>query len=546
MMDKDQREGDLEDTGSDKTVKPQGREGKKSILRQGTMLGLFTLGSRILGLAREMVKAAYLGTTPVSDAFSVAFLIPNLFRRLFAENSMSVAFIPTFRDYYESENGREVREFLSSIFTLLTFILSMTLVLGILLAPLIVPIFGTLTDETVILTRIMFPYLALISIAAFFQGILNGVKVFNPSGFTPILFNVIVILSTVLLAPIMPNPGRAMALGVLLGGLAQTLFQLPFVLKRGFRFGLTRIPAAFRNPGTRTVLRLIGPTIIGMAAYQINDIVSTALAGAAGTGVVSSLGYSLRLQELILGIFAVTIGTIILPGLSSFASREAWDDFYGHLSKALKAIALITIPISVFAWICGEQIIRLLFMGAAFDEISVSLTLEAFRWHIVGLFFIALNRVLAPAFYAQKDSKSPTWAGLINFGVNISLAALLVGPMAGGGIAMALSIASVVNSAALFFYLARKEAAPWKTLLGQILAYCLKVLLLSAGLGFAAYYGMPFVFGTFAEIFAGSGRLLVYGLPLLIGAIVYAGLGLLLLGILRDPLLLSVLRRIRP
>ena len=521
------------------------RKGGASLLRQGSSLGIFTLGSRVLGLVREMVKAAYLGTSPVSDAFSVAFLIPNLFRRLFAENSMSVAFIPTFRDYYESADGKKMREFLSAIFTFLSLILTLTVVAGVILTPLIVPLFGTMTDETVLLTRIMFPYLAVISVAAFFQGILNGVKIFNPSGFTPILFNIAVIGTTVLFSRFMENPGRAMALGVLIGGIIQAAFQLPFVLKQGFRFGFAPLPAAFRNPGTRQVLRLIGPTIIGMAAYQINDVVSTALAGGAGVGVVSSLSYSLRLQELILGIFAVTIGTIILPGLSSFASRGEWDKFYGHLGKALQTIALITIPIAVFAAVSAKPIIRLLFQSQAFDETSVQLTFEAFRWHILGLFFIALNRVLAPAFYAQKDSKSPTWAGLLNFAVNISLAAALVGPLAGGGIAMALSIASVVNSAALFVLLARKKGAPWKKLLGGLAVYCGKIGVVAGALGAAAYWGMPLFYSLAGRLFAGAGRILEIGLPLFLGAGVYGGLGVLCLVILRDPLVGSLIRRRR-
>lgn len=521
-----------------------------SLLRQGSGLGLLTLGSRILGLVREMVKAAFLGTSAVSDAFTVAFLIPNLFRRLFAENSMSVAFIPTFREYFDKHgNGPELREFLSSIITVLSFLLTIVTLLGVACAPLIVPLFGTATDETVILTRIMFPYLAIISVAAFFQGILNGLRIFNPSGFTPILFNLIVIGTTFLLAPHMENPGRAMAVGVLGGGFVQALFQLPFVLRTNLRFGFRTLRTAFRHPGTKAVGRLIAPTLIGMAAYQINDVVSTALAGQAGTGVVSSLGYSLRLQELLLGIFAVTIGTIMLPKLSSLAVKEEWRDFWDQLVKSLNAILVITVPLSVFAFFYAEEIVTLLFRDNAFDAESVALTVEAFKFHLLGLAFIALNRVLAPAFYAQKDSKSPTWAGLLNFAVNIVLAAVLVGPMRGGGIALALSVASLVNAALLFVLLRGKpQVRAGAIAAGSFLA------ILRAGLA-SALAILPFVWlrDPLAGLFAAGTdaewtffrRLAEFGIPLALSALGFLVLLVGFLALLRDPTVLSIIRRFR-
>ena len=166
-----------------------------------------------------------------------------------------------------------------------------------------------------------------------------------------------------------------------------------------------------------------------MAAYQINDLVSTALAGNAGEGIVSSLQYSLRLQELILGVFAVSIGTVLLPDLAEYAKSHEWGLFNQRLTAAMNIIAFITIPITFFSLAQGELLIRLLFRARTFDEESVKLTLAAFTFHMPGLYFIAVNRVLAPAFYAQSNSKSPTLAGIISFGVNMALAALLVFPL---------------------------------------------------------------------------------------------------------------------
>jgi putative peptidoglycan lipid II flippase len=513
----------------------------QSLLRSGTRLSALTLVSRVLGLVREMTKAAFLGTSALSDAFSIAFMIPNLLRRLFAENSVSVAFIPTFRRYLERADARETREFLSATFTVLSFATTATVVLGIAATPLIVPLFGTATGETVLLTRIMFPYLAIISIAAFLQGILNGMKVFSPSGFTPILFNCLVIGLTYILAPITGNPARAMAIGVLAGGVAQALFQLPFVLRLGFRFSLAPIARAFRDPGTRAVLRLIGPTIIGMAAYQINDLVSSALAGNAGEGIVSSLQYSLRLQELILGIFAVTIGTVILPDLSGHAAREDWGSFNGLLSRAMNSIALITIPVTFFSLACGEGIITLLFKGRNFSDESVRLTLDAFVWHAAGLFFIALNRVVAPSFYAQGDSKSPTLAGILSFAVNVSLAVALVTPMRGGGIALALSLASAANTVILFILLARKDTVDVARVLRSGALYALKILAISA----VAVLPVLALRAPLAARFTGHGRLVSQGIPLAASLAVFAAAGISLLALTRDELAMGFAQAIR-
>lgn len=509
----------------------------QSLLKSGSKLSLLTLGSRILGLLREMTKAAFLGTTPLSDAFTVAFFIPNLLRRLFAENSISVAFIPTFRRYLDTETRQKTTEFLSATFTVLTLSVSLTVMAGIVAAPLLVPLFGTETPETLFLTRIMFPYLALISIAALFQGILNGVRVFSPSGFTPILFNLTIIGCTWLFADRAGNPARAMAIGVLAGGTIQMVFQIPFVLKQGFRFSCTAPLRALRNPGTRKVLRLIGPTILGMAAYQINDLISSILASNAGRGVVSSLQYSLRLQELILGIFAVSIGTVILPDLSAHASRNEWKPFNALLSRAMNTIALITIPVTFFFLVSGESLIILLFKTRSFSDESVALTLRAFTWHIPGLYFIAANRILAPAFYARSDTRSPTMAGLFSFVVNITLALILVGPMRGGGIALALSIASAINTVFLVVFLGRNRALEIGTLVTVTVRYAVKMTVFSLMAALPVYL----VRTPLQSFFSGGNRLYSYGIPLLVSLSLFCAIGLGLLVLSRDQLLGQVI-----
>lgn len=516
---------------------------KSNLLRSGVSLSFLTLLSRIMGLVREMTKAAFLGTTVLGDVFTTAFKLPNLFRRLFAENCVSVAFIPTFKQYLENEQNdsikkEETRAFVNATLTLVTFLTTVLTLICILAAPLYAPLMTRSTDasavsELTILTRIMFPYLIVISVAALFQGILNGLKIFAPSGFTPILFNLIVIVTTYALAPHMANPARAMAAGTILGGTVQALFQLPFVLKTGWKVGFTSIKKAFTNPGTLKVIKLIGPTIIGMAAYQLNDLVSTTLAGNAGVGVQSSLSYSLRLQELILGIFAVSVSTVILPDLTGYAQQENFEKFNSLLTTAIRIMVFISIPVTAFSLVTGENIIRLIYQSRTFTDESVALTFAAFKWHITGLVFIALNRILAPAFYARNDTKSPTAAGLFNVFTNLVLAICLAGPLKGAGIALALSVASAVNTIFLFIFMKKKNFTGVGGMVKTTILYSLRMTVLSViAAGLTLFVKKPLL-----NAFAGYNRFVSQGIPLLIMGIVFAATGVILMVITRDPLI---------
>ena len=526
-------------------MKKIGAQKEHSIVSKGISLSILTLFSRILGLVREMTKATFLGTSALADAFGLAFQVPNFCRRLFAENSISVAFIPTFKGYLENsdtpEGKKATQDFISATFTLVTFLTVVFVGVGMIFTPQILRIFYSkekieAMDECVILTRIMFPYLVIISISAFLQGILNGLKIFSPSGFTPILFNGIVILFTYLFAPHMANPARSMAIGVIAGGIVQALFQLPFVIKNNWHVTFTSLKKAFTNPGTITVLKLIGPTIIGMACYQLNDLVSSALANRAGVGVYSSISYSLRLQELILGIFAVSIGTVILPDLTGFAKESKWESFNNMLTQSIKIMALISIPITFYALIMSRNLITLVFSSGKFNEDSVQMTMNVFRFHIIGLFFIAVNRIISPAFYAQGNTTMPTIAGIINFVVNIILAAALVTPMSGPGIALALSVASAVNTVVLFLFLLRTPNVNVGTVVKSTLLYTLRMCLFSIIASVPVYL----LKDTINTIFAGHNRLISQGMPILVTAILFAFVGIALLFITKDPLIKTI------
>ena len=540
------------------------KQSKKSLVKSGLLLSLMTFASRIMGLIREMTKASFLGTSMHAAAFTTAFMIPNLLRRLFAENAVSVAFIPTFKKYLakgdDEENRSETQEFLKATFTLVSFLTACVVVVGIIITPLIVPLFCKKPadpnaadyamqlkawllkkDEISILTRIMFPYLFVISIAAFFQGILNGCKIFAPSGFTPVLFNGIVILATYLLSPFTSNPARAMSIGVIAGGCIQALFQWPFVHQTGWKICFTSLKKTFSNPGTKQVIALILPTIVGMAAYQLNDVVSTALANRTGEGIASSLQYSIRLQELILGIFAVSIGTVILPDLSGLANSKKWDDFNKMLLQAIKIMTLISIPVTAYSLISGKEIISLLYKSKSFDDESVRLTLGAFRFHIAGLLFIALNRIISPAFYAQGNTKLPTLAGIISFGANIILALILSIFMKGNGIALALSLASLLNTVFLFIFMKKMNSIEVGKVLKGTLLYTLRIIILSVIAAIPTY----FIHNLLVKMFSDGGRLLGFGMPVVLSAIVFAIIGVLELIITRDELVKVILKKVK-
>ncbi|MDD7268595.1 MAG: murein biosynthesis integral membrane protein MurJ [Treponema sp.] len=541
-----------------------GTKKKSSLLRSGLILSIMTFASRIMGLIREMTKAAFLGTGLYADAFSVAFMIPNLLRRLFAENAISVAFIPTFKGYLEKgdddETKKETQQFINSTFTLVTFLTSCIVVIGIIITPLLVPLFCKKPidvqaldyleqvkywmlqkDEITILTRIMFPYLFVISVAAFFQGILNGCKIFAPSGFTPVLFNGIVILSTYILAPYTPDPAIAMSIGVILGGCVQALFQWPFLHNTGWKVCFTSLKKTFLNPGTRKVIALVAPTIVGMAAYQLNDLVSTFMATRTGEGIASGLQYSLRLQELILGIFAVSIGTVILPDLTGLANNKKWEEFNDMLIQSLKIMTLISIPVTAYSLVTGRELISLLYRGKAFDDTSVALTLGVFNFHICGLEFIALNRIISPAFYAQKNTKPPALAGIISFISNILLVLIFVHPMGGNGIALALSIASFINTVFLFIFMRKMEAMNVKKVVISTILYALKMIVYSVIAALPCYFLRPILLNTFA----GHGKLIGYGLPVAILAVVFAVVGILELIITRDDMVKAIIGKFR-
>ncbi len=501
---------------------------RKNILRSSSTLVFFTFTSRILGLFREIVKAAFLGTTALSDAFTIAFLIPNLLRRLFAEGTISAAFIPTFKGYLNKGSKEETAQFLSAIFTFGVTVFFGTVLTGMIFSGVLVDIFGPdlggdISKEAVFLTRIMFPYLAFISIAALIQGILNSFGVFGPSGFTPVLFNLSFITFAFVLSPYTANPARAIAIGVVTGGMIQALFQVPFMIKKGVKFSFSGFKTAFTHPGVRKVLRLVAPTMLGMGAYQINIIVTTRIANMAGTGIVSSLQFSNRLEELILGVFIISLSTVILPELSADAKKENWESFNKNLIFGIKLTAMVSIPATIFTLIMRYEIVTLLFKFGKFDDESVRLAAYALLFHICGLFFIAISRILFPAFFAQEDTVTPTVAGVISVIVNIVVAILLVESMKGGGVALASTISAAVSAFVLIAMLT-KSGKVKKEGIKDSAVYSLKLLLIAFLSILPLYFLKDTIYDVFKEIMIFPGhfnRIVTELIPFIVSTFIF-------------------------
>lgn len=491
----------MSETGPDKTQDPPSPatgskvagKGQRSLLGSALGMGAVTLLSRFLGLAREMVTSFYLGTGHSADAFRLAFMIPNLFRRLVGEGAMTAAFVPTFTDQLETKRRDEAWAFAASFFWLLLLVLAGLTALGIVAAPWLVRwIFASgfasvpgKVELTSYLLRLLFAYVLFISLAALAQAMLNSLGRFAIPAFTPVLLNLAIILSAFFFARRFVDPSIAFALGVLAGGFLQFAFQYPFLLKAGFRLG-GRVN--LRSPAVRQVARLMAPAIFGAGIYQINVAVSQHIATYQTAGAVASLGYSARLMEVVLGIFVVSLSTVILPDLSRKALAKDHFGMAATLSFALRAAALVTIPATVGIILLRVPFVNLLFRfkGGSFDATSTKLTAYALLFHILGLTFVSGTRILVPLFYAFKDIRTPVKVASLSMVLNILLCLLLTGPLGHGGIALATSLSAVVQLL-LLGWLARSRLDDFD---GMGFARGLGRILLAAGIMGLACWGL--------------------------------------------------------
>ena len=431
-----------------------GDSGKKQVSRAAGVVGLFTLLSRFAGLVRDIVVAVMFGSSSAADAFFVAFRIPNLLRSLFAEGALTVAFIPLFTEYLTIKGKDQALELARVVLTILSLILAVITVAGILFAPWIVSIQafgfgleGHRHDLTVLLTKITFPYIFLISIVAFFMGILNSLKHFAAPAASPILLNIGIILSAWLLAPVLEEPVVSLAIGVLIGGVLQVLLQVPWVLRSGLKLIPLWQP---RHPALKRMGILVLPAIFGAAVYQFNQFVGTLLASFLEEGSVSWLYYADRLVQFPLGVFAIALSTASLPSLAACAANKDMARFDEIISSALRLVFFISIPSLIGLIVMGELLIAVIFEHGAFDAKSSLMTYWALIFYSIGLWAFSGIKILISGFYAAQDTKTPLKGAGLAFIINAVLGIFFMEKIGHMGLALALSSAATVQ----FFFLA--------------------------------------------------------------------------------------------
>ncbi len=451
----------------------------------GTVSGL-TLLSRVAGLVRDMVFAFLFGAGMAADAFNIAFTIPNVFRRLLAEGALSIAFVPTFIAYKSTRSEKENRHLYNVTFTLFTIVLFVVTVVGVLASPLLVKLFAPGFEAekfelTVFLNRLVFPYLFFIGFASLLIGILHTHRHFAAPAAAPVLLNAAIITVVLLLSGVVRPPIAAMVIGVLAGGLLEVLLQLPFIHRKGIRL-------RFRwDPGHETVgkmLKLMGPAVFGIAVYQINILVSRALASLLPEGSVTYIYYSDRFLELPLGVFAVAVATVALPSLSEHASLHRIDKLKETLGFALRLTMFVCIPAMVWMAVCRVPLLSTLLQRGAFTHADTLATSRVFLAASLGIWAVAGIRNLVPAFYAQKDVKTPVAIAFVAFLVNAGMGAILMWPMGPAGLTLANTVSSTLNVVLLFFYL-RKKIGPLGGM--TVLSSAWRVLAASLCAGAAAF-----------------------------------------------------------
>ena len=422
------------------------------------------MASRVLGLVRDQVLASMFGAGNAMDAFNVAFRIPNLVRDLFAEGAMSAAFVPVFMRQLATGDEQSAWRLGNNVINALLVVTGVLVVLGIVFAR---PLVGAFAGDyagvpgklelTVLLTRIMLPFLTLVAIAAALMGMLNSLQRFFIPALAPAMFNIATILCALLLVPLMPRVGwppiAAIAIGALIGGVAQVILQWPLLRREGFSY------AAFldwKQEGLRRVLLLMGPGTIGLAATQVNVFVNTVLATSEGTGAVSWLNYAFRLMYLPTGLFGVSIATATVPAVSRHAARDDAASVRSTLAEGLSLMLVMNVPATVGLIVLSHPIVRVIFERRAFLPSDTAATAAALQFYAVGLLGYSIVRIASPTFYALGDSRTPVQISIASVVVNAVLSVVLARVLGYRGLALGTSIAALFNAAGLLWLLRRR------------------------------------------------------------------------------------------
>ena len=428
-----------------------------NLLKALATVSSMTLVSRVLGLVRDVLIARVFGAGLATDAFFVAFRIPNLLRRLFAEGAFSQAFVPILAEYRTARGDGDTRVLVDRVATLLATILIIVSLLGIIAAPLIIylsaPGFSADADKfdlTVAMLRLTFPYILFISLTSLAGGILNTWSRFSVPAITPTLLNLSFIGFAVWLAPYFDPPIMALAWAVFFGGILQLAFQLPFLIRIRM---LPRLSWAPRDEGVRRILRLMGPAALGVSVAQISLLINTIFASFLVTGSVTWLYYADRLMELPIGLLGVALGTILLPSLSRRFVDGAHDEYNKLLDWGLRLTVLLAAPCALALVILAVPILATLFKHGAFTAQDVLMTRQALMAYSIGLVALVLIKILAPAFYARQNIKTPVKIAVITLVATQLMNLAFIWQLRHAGLALAIGLAAWVNAGLLYWKL---------------------------------------------------------------------------------------------
>jgi len=428
------------------------------------MFGLATITSRILGLVRDQVLAYYFGAGNAMDAFRVAFRVPNLVRDLFAEGAMSAAFVPTFTRLLTLHGRDRAWRLASSVINALLLVTAIVVIVAMVFADPIVRLFAAKfaavpgkIELTVLLTRIMLPFLTMVAVAAALMGMLNSLGHFFVPALSPAMFNVASIAVAVLFIPLADRIGLdpivIVAIGTLVGGIGQLMIQWPPLRREGFRY---RAVLDVKDEGLHQVLMLMGPGTVGMAATQINILVNLTLATREGTGAVSWLDYAFRLMYLPIGLFGVSIAAAATPAVSRLVAEANFARIRSTIAGAINLMMLLNIPAMVGLIVLARPIVAVIFERGRFAAADTDATAAALQFYAIGLVGYSVVRIVSPTFYALRRSRIPVMVSAGSVAVNIGLNLILVRVMGYRGLALGTSLAAIVNAAAQLWLLRRE------------------------------------------------------------------------------------------
>jgi putative peptidoglycan lipid II flippase len=459
-----------------------------NLLRAASSVSLFTLASRVSGLGREILVASLFGAGASADAFNVAFRIPNLLRRLFGEGAFAQAFVPVLAATREVEGDEVTHRLIDAVATVLFWALLVTCVIGVIAAPVVVWMMGSVLaefDSAVVMTRWMFPYIGFISLVSLCSGVLNTWKRFAVPAATPVLLNIAVIAAGWLLAPVFKRwgvePIYSLAVGVMIGGVLQLALQVPALLhigqlpRIGLRWGAVR--SAWSHPGVKRVLHQMGPALIGVSVAPLSMIINTQIATHQGVGAVSWLTYADRLMEFPTALLGVALGVVLIPQLSAAQARSDVPAYAGLLDWGLRLALLLALPCSVALLVFPDALLATLFHRGAFTADAVRQSALALMGYGAGLLGIIGVKILAPGFYARQDVRTPVRIAITVLVLTQCLNLVFVPYLKHAGLALSIGLGAVVNAAWLFIGLRR---AGWYTPAPGWLGFGVRVLVASA------------------------------------------------------------------